>query len=328
VDSRERYDVLISCHLLDKSEARRFAHAGTRYIRILYSTIGKNYTYSAGNGLYDLILTIGAYSEERLRAYAPCVSVGMPRYDRLLSGGYGKESIRREFGLDGARPVLVYLPTWSDQCTIEKFGAALARLTAQYDIVVKPHPLTLIREKEKLDVLEKTPVKLIREDCPIDKLMAMADLVITDYSSTIFEAAAADKPLLLLNLDKATLEKSALYCAHDPEHQYRHIAVSVDDPEALPQMIESARADCAPWPARRRECSDRFFACRDGTSSEKAAQTIEKFVAHHRCRAILGRWRSRIRCGLERLREYYDRCRPRIGLGRKLRRLMRGGARR
>jgi len=315
-----KYDVIISCHLLDKSEIRSLSHDGTQYIRILYSTIGKNYTYSDGNRLYDLILTIGDYSAERLNSYAECISVGMPRYDKLLSGGYDKKSLRFKYGLDDSRPVLVYLPTWGDQCTIEKFAVALIRLADQYHIVVKPHPLTYMCEKDKLSILENTPVKLFQEDCPIDKLMAMADLIITDYSSTIFEAAAADKPMLLLNLGKQVLEASKLYSAIDPEHQYRHIAVSVSEPEALPQAVEDALADEEPWPTLRQECTKHFFSCHDGSSAPKAAHAIEEFISRNYSRILLGRWKSRVKAVPHHVFDLYD-----LGLGRRLRKLIRKG---
>lgn len=328
VEPRCKYDVLMSCIILDGSSVKRYAHRGTRLVRIMYSAAGKNYTYGADNGAYDLILTVGPYSEERLRDVAPCVSVGMPRYDALHGGRLDAAALKRAYGIGAGRPMLLYLPTWGVECSIDRYAEKIIGSADRFEVVVKPHPLTCLRETHRLRFFSQTGVRLITEDCSLVELLAMADVVVSDYSGSLFEALAADKRLLLLDLDAQTLGDSRLYEKEGPEHQYRDVAPRVRGPEEYEVRLAEALADAEPWPTRRRECAERFFAHRDGSSGEKAARAMENFIGRHRLAMAFGRWRDRLESGPERLLDLYERCRPRIGLGRKLRRLLRGGARR
>ncbi len=319
--TKKKYDIIISCHIVSMGNLPRIFHSGTKYIRILYSTIGKNYTYSKNNEIYDLILTVGEYSKKRLSSYSKCISVGMPRYDNLFGGKYNKDKLERELGFDAHHPVLLYLPTWEDQCTIGKFGQFIVDISSKYTVIVKPHPLTYLCEKEKLTVFDIPQIELIREDCPIDKLIAIADLVITDYSSSIFEVAAARKPLLLLNLEKSELEKSKFYSTRDPEHNYRHIAVCVNDTADFLECIKKALVDSEPYPTLREQCTKHFFSCSDGSSTEKAVWAIKDFITNKKNEILFERY-TKVRLFRTIVKRYYHKLRPNIGIWSFIRRLI------
>lgn len=327
IEPSNKYDLLMSCIILDKASRKRYAHRGTRFIRILYSAAGKNYTYGPDNGAYDLILTAGPYSEERLCQFAPCVSVGMPRFDILYSGGLAVSALKASYGLRSTRPVLLYVPTWGVESSIDQYADIIVNLIDRFEVVVKLHPLTYLREKHRLVPFRTSGIHLLNEESVLAELLAMADVVVSDYSGSLFEALAADKPLLLLDVDDQILRESRFYEGAGPEHRLRDIAPRASNPEEFESRLLEATTDAEPWPTRRRECAEQFFVYRDGNSSQKAASTIEAFIARHRRMILAGRWRSRLESGLDSLRSYCDRLSPGIGLGRCLRRLMRRGAR-
>lgn len=91
-----------------------------------------------------------------------------------------------------------------------------------------------------------------------------------DNSSTIFEFAALDRPVVLMN---------APAYRREVEHGLRFwecadVGVQVDDPDLLCAAVERAREDPAEVRDRRLEVTDQLFPIRDGTSAARAAEAI------------------------------------------------------
>ncbi len=322
VEPRRKYDVLMSCVIQPIAVRKQYGHAGTKLVRIMYSSAGKNYTYGPDNAVFDLILTVGPYAEKRLSSFAPCVSVGMPRFDDLHSGKLDVSALKQVANIGQDRPLLLYLPTWGAESSIARYREQIIGSSKDFIVIVKPHPLTYMRERHRLDLFKDTKVRLIPEDCSIVELLAMADLVISDYSGSIFEDMAADKPILLLDVDDDTLRGSHLHEEEGPEHRFRDMAPRVCKPTEYEARLAEALRDEEPWPTRRRAYADMFFACRDGTSSEKAATAIRTFMNRNRYRIVFGRWWSSFRSRWEIIQKLYEWFRPHSGGGRSVRRCL------
>ncbi|MDR2610653.1 MAG: bifunctional glycosyltransferase family 2 protein/CDP-glycerol:glycerophosphate glycerophosphotransferase [Clostridiales Family XIII bacterium] len=136
--------------------------------------------------------------------------------DKLLQTGYPrvkwliehkddvrlKESIRNRLGF-GDKPVVLYAPTWRDYNygkTAEEsdFGYSLdltglaGELGNEYIVAYKDH-----------EYLTKLPIRGCRDvsDCEIEELLLIADYLITDYSSVLFDAFPIDLPVILYASD-------------------------------------------------------------------------------------------------------------------------------
>lgn len=273
-----RYRVLLSCTIPRRKERCLFGRWDCRFVRILYATTGKNYTFARGNRVFDLILTIGPYSEEKLSRYARCVSVGLPRYDDLFAGRVGRHEVRADLGIPGSATVVLYAPTWGEMASIDRFGRSVADLTRDCVVIVKPHQLTTLKEGDRLAIFRRPPVRLLAEEYPLGRLFAAADIVISDYSSAIFEAAACDLPVILLDSLPSSARDRPFYDAEELEHTARDIGPRVVDPGDLRRIVEETVRDPGKFRERRAYHARRLFAALDGRSAERSARTIREFV--------------------------------------------------
>lgn len=96
----------------------------------------------------------------------------------------------------------VYLPTWRDgksETYIEYLEEIDERLTANETMFVKLHPLA--KKKAGLDFSKFKHVKPFPE-VDLYQFITLMDVVITDYSSILFDVLNVNKPIVLFNYDK------------------------------------------------------------------------------------------------------------------------------
>jgi CDP-ribitol ribitolphosphotransferase len=110
-------------------------------------------------------------------------------------------------GIEGTRVVL-YAPTFRGYGAHKSSGSALdpselrQKLPSGVTLVYKPHPVLDLRD---LDTAGFDAVA--DRDVDINDLMCVADILVTDYSSSIFEYALLRKPLVLLVPDLCEYER-------------------------------------------------------------------------------------------------------------------------
>jgi hypothetical protein len=132
------------------------------------------------------------------------VDIGFPKTDPLLDGSLDRELIRRQHGVSGERPVVLYAPTGERHNSLETMGEdLLAKLDAvdRYDILVKPHdhPHASIDWWSRLAPMEGEHLRLVREPDVI-RTLSIADLLITDASSVANEYALLDRPIVFVDV--------------------------------------------------------------------------------------------------------------------------------
>ncbi len=139
--------------------------------------------------------------------------MGYPRVQYLLShkndADY-KLGLRKMYNIEPDKKVVLYLPTWRDYNYQAEQGAfdtdyildmkALqSRLGDQYEIVYKDH--VYLSKPENVDFRNFS-------DAETQELMLIADYLITDYSSAMFDAFAIDLPVILYCNDVEKNENS------------------------------------------------------------------------------------------------------------------------
>ena len=137
-------------------------------------------------------------------------ALGVPRTDDFFKDDY-KEEIRKK--LYGQYPVLkdkkiiLFAPTFrgnganTANYPFEKFdvGRLLVKLGEEYVVIIKHHPFVLQQHPVNGKFADR--VLDLSKESEINDLLFITDLLITDYSSVIFEASLLNIPMLFYAYD-------------------------------------------------------------------------------------------------------------------------------
>lgn len=163
---------------------------------------------------WDYLISQNHFSTEVFkRAFAfdkEVLEIGYPRND-ILFGGNKEEYIlklKEKMGLPLNKKILLYAPTWRDNEYYRKgaykFNNALdysllyKELKEDYVIIVKYHYLI----KETMDWSEYKGFVYKFDECEdIAELYLAADMLITDYSSVMFDYSILKRPILFFAYD-------------------------------------------------------------------------------------------------------------------------------
>ncbi|MEU6858056.1 CDP-glycerol glycerophosphotransferase family protein [Glycomyces sp. NPDC046736] len=162
---------------------------------------------------WDYVVSASSYTSPIMRsAFAfegALLETGLPRNDRFFGGA--SESInaevRRRLGIPADRKVVLYAPTWRDNRSGPRrpfhleigldLEAMATELGEDYAIVFRKHPM----------LVDQLPAEL-REfvvdasDYPdVQDLLVATDILVTDYSSLMFDFANTGRPMLFYTYD-------------------------------------------------------------------------------------------------------------------------------
>ncbi len=208
---------------------------------------------------------------------------GEPRVDVLSRGSAAgrRDDARRELsrttGLDlGDRPVVLYAPTWRDgeadpAVPDDAEWDGIRNLLQRRDAVllIRSHPLGAgVYAPPAAD----SRVALLGSDrvADVTPLLPGLDVLVTDYSSLLFDAALVPLPVLFFAPDLAAYSaRRGLY------GRYADVA---DDPAAdwpaLLAQLDATLTDPAPAVEASRRRSARVHAFRDGGNTERVYRQI------------------------------------------------------
>jgi len=148
---------------------------------------------------WDVLLAQNLYAERILKkAYAffgkPIWTDGYPRNDMLVTGD-GAET-RRALGIGAEERVLLYAPTWRDDRAeiVDFVDPQLLAEQTDAVVLVRGHSRTLQpgRDHAGARVIDVTGYP------ETARLLQVADALITDYSSVMFDYSVTGKPMFFL----------------------------------------------------------------------------------------------------------------------------------
>lgn len=201
------YKYLVSNHFVEQDGDNYLIQAlGARNIRFMYGMGAANWHYAEWNKIYDMILCHGPYQMERLAFCQDTVlqPIGYPRYDKFFQGTIDGEGLKSLYRCEPAKPTVAWLPSWKELSSVPDFAVAVSELADRYNVLVKPHPLTVSQEPERMDFLRSLPFTAIIDDNTDSvTVYGLADYIIADYGGSMFGALYTDKNLLLLNVPGA-----------------------------------------------------------------------------------------------------------------------------
>lgn len=146
----------------------------------------------------------GQHRLKRLKALYPdsnFVDTGYAKLDAAFDNTENNITLE-QLGLDPSRPTILYAPTFYPS-SIEKFSKSFPKDFSDYNIIIKPHFFTLTKAKYKKQrnrlsewVNSENVYLASTSDYNLMPFMAIADIMLSDASSAIFEFAALNKPVV------------------------------------------------------------------------------------------------------------------------------------
>jgi len=226
---------------------------------------------------YDCVITSGEASREpwskALRTpLERVVALGSPRTDALLDQlalANARARVVAAYPALADRRVVTYAPTFRGRGRGKRPAPGLdaTRLRAALQpgdiLVLKTHP-NLDRSLVDTDGFDL----VVDPAADMNDLLAATDILVTDYSSSIFEFALLRRPLVLLVGDLVEYEREpGLYL----DYRTEMIGTQVADTDGVIEAIQSSRFDVAGY--------DAFIARHLGASDGSASRRfVERFV--------------------------------------------------
>ena len=145
--------------------------------------------------------------------------IGLPVLDLYINKKVKlkKEEICDLLGIDVNKPILVYAPSWNYRSDLNSdFGLIIGRLKKCdcFTLVVSPHPNLLDGEKSNVaHHFFQEGVVCNSMVCTLD-VCAVADVVISDISSVMYESIALKKLVVFDGNKKAYVEYGAIKVLH------------------------------------------------------------------------------------------------------------------
>ncbi|MBG0842079.1 CDP-glycerol glycerophosphotransferase family protein [Ectopseudomonas toyotomiensis] len=210
------------------------------------------------------------YGVDRLLT-AAVAETGYPRIDTMLSAVEGEQArIRDVLKLSADRPVLLYAPTWRGavndfDVNVELILETLAVLAdSSYQLVFRGHYFV-----EALLARQNLPVTVASAEIDTCALLAVVDVLVTDYSSIFFDFIPSSRPIVYYIPDVEAYEsvqgELCLFWDELPGDKCR-------TPESLKRAVDKALRnpgalrDDPDYAAARR----RFCPYEDGHAAQRA----------------------------------------------------------
>jgi len=190
-------------------------------------------------------------------------------------------------GLDPDRKTILYAPTFYPS-SIELFSDQFPFDFPEYNIIVKPHYFSLTKKKyiaqrEKLNTWKNRYSNVYiasLDEHSLLPFMAAADILISEASSSLFEFAALDKPVvwcdfLHLRWSYRGLFRFRLTRRLDQDIlKFSDIGAHAENYAGLKQIVDEQIADPGMFRSKRKKYCNLFVGASDGKASQRIADYL------------------------------------------------------
>lgn len=165
----------------------------------------------------DYLFTNSVWGEQKLKSCfwydGIILKIGSPRVDLLInSTDSQKSNLKSKIGLNASKKYALYAPTFRKDGNISAYNIDYTRLISnlvmkfggEWCILIKLHPN--IRETQLSPHCSDDTINMSMYP-DINELYLISDLLITDYSSAIFDFSCSLKPAFLYTSDLDTYQK-------------------------------------------------------------------------------------------------------------------------
>ncbi len=247
--------------------------SGDRYFEFLAGDVAQ----------WDLLISPNPFTtpimRQAFRYTGEIAETGYPRDDALLAGA--PADLRDRLGLPAGKRVAMYVPTWRENQHEGTSGyrfdvrldlaAARARLADDYVLLIRGHHLMagwVLADAEPGFAFDVTGYP------DINDLLAVTDVLITDYSSVMFDFAPTGRPMVFFTYDLEHYRDQLRGFYFDFEADAPGPLVSTSG--ELVAALADIDAIGARYRAVREAFTARFCPLDDGKASARACDRIFK----------------------------------------------------
>ena len=184
------------------------------------------------------------------------IPLGMPRTDAYFKK-QKKSYDKKQY---------LYVPTFRGyKGWIPEFGTLDRGLTDEEELIVKPHMVTKhLLTKERDHVIERS------SDIPSTDSLVDADVVVTDFSSIMFDAYVLRKPVVLFAKDRLKYQRlRGMYCQYPGRYTDQYC-------ETERELITLMRQ--AKWTPYLEELREYYTGACDGHSTERCIELMRSML--------------------------------------------------
>ncbi|MFC7309805.1 CDP-glycerol:glycerophosphate glycerophosphotransferase [Streptomyces monticola] len=227
---------------------------------------------------HDVRTLGGAYRipDERL------LRLGYPRNDRLVAarardeaeGRFPRPALAAKLGIPDHKQVVLYAPTFRGalkkdkklqlQLDVRKFTE---KFGDRYTLLVRPHYM----ERAELPVCAPGTLFDVSDHHDVSELLCLADVLITDYSSIMFDYALLDRPVVLFapDLDAYAAERGSYF-----DLRGRAPGPVVESEEELLRTFADLKPADTGHAEQRRAFAEEFGAYDNGDSARAVVDAL------------------------------------------------------
>lgn len=243
-------------------------------VQVFHGLAGEKKGHFRIRHYFDLYLTQGPYFTDRfleLKAQHKnfeVIETGWPKLDIYGKEVHKYDTLKKSLLTETeSEHIILYAPTFSPSLTsgpylIEHLEALAAN--KNYLILIKFHDLMA---KEWVDAYtalsERVSNIIVEKDRNIIKYLLLADLMISDTSSVVYE-------FLLLNKPVVTFKCSSKQIHWDDQQDYANLESAVDN---------NLQED--PYRKERLEIVNEYHPYTDGLSADRMVNAVEKYIKIH-----------------------------------------------
>ena len=182
------------------------------YVYIFHSCVSTHMIYrNDAFSAYDIIFCVGPHHKKEIRKFEKIkglqkkklISYGYNRLDSILAKSKSHKFYNKKY-----KKILI-APSWGKKNLINLCGLTLTNelLKENYEIVLRPHPRSLIEDKETIKEMKKLFLSnsnfYLDEEVIGESGLDYSDVLITDWSGVAIEFAfGKERPVVFVNSPK------------------------------------------------------------------------------------------------------------------------------
>lgn len=202
------------------------------------------------------------------------LEIGYPRNDILLNDdGTARARARRELGVEEGQQVVLYAPTWRDDAHHEG-GGFFHPMLIDWDLLDRELPQEMVvlnrfHQHVVSDPTVRLPARVrdVSGHGDVTELILASDVLVSDYSSMIYDYALTGRPIILHAPDLDRYQSGVRPFYFDFE-AWAPGPITTSS-EELAQALRSLSAVAAQHEADYRAFVERFCTFETGTSAQR-----------------------------------------------------------